>query len=147
MSSKSRPGNTLLLLPLVFILLSGCSGAETIELTVGGISVTAEIADTQELRQQGLMGREHLDENHGMLFIFPDELPRSFWMKNTPLPLSIAYIDSRGIIRTIKTMKPYSLDSVESEYSVKYALEMNQGFFKRNGIKPGEQIVLPDSVK
>ena len=111
-------------------------------ISVEGIEISVEIADDAESRRTGLMGRKSLDENHGMLFIFDMDQKLSFWMKNTLIPLSIAYISSDGRIMEIYDMKPESLRPVESVNSVRYALEMNRGWFEKNGIVPGGIIEL-----
>ncbi len=104
--------------------------------------VTAEIARTPEERNHGFMEREKIPEGTGMLFIFETDQKLSFWMKNTPHPLSIAYIDSRGKIRDIFDMTPYSLATIDSTVSVRYALEVPQGWFKKNNINPGDYLTL-----
>ena len=104
------------------------------------VTVEAEIADTEESRQFGYMEREHIPEGTGMLFVFDRDQILSFWMKNTPHPLSIAYIDSRGKIRNIYDMTPFSLASVVSTVSVRYALEVPQGWFEKVGVKVGDTV-------
>lgn len=107
------------------------------------ITVNAELARTPEERNFGFMERKKIPDGTGMLFIFEYDRQLSFWMKNTPHPLSIAYIDSKGIIREIYDMKPFSLASVQSTVSVRYALEVPQGWFEKNQITPGAKISLP----
>jgi uncharacterized membrane protein (UPF0127 family) len=109
-------------------------------IVVGNERVTAEIAEKPKDRQRGLMFRESMPENHGMLFLFPDEILRSFWMKNTPLPLSIAYADSSGRIVHIADAQPHSERLISSERPARYVLEMNQGWFRRHGVYPGDEI-------
>ena len=104
------------------------------------VTVKAEIADTEESRQFGYMEREEIPDGTGMLFIFDRDQVLSFWMKNTPHPLSIAYIDSRGKIRNIYDMTPFSLASVVSTVSVRYALEVPQGWFEKVGVKVGDTV-------
>ncbi|MCR4578910.1 MAG: DUF192 domain-containing protein [Treponema sp.] len=106
------------------------------------IEVLAEIAKKPEDRTKGYMERKKIPEGTGMIFIFEQDQILSFWMKNTPHPLSIAYIDSTGKIRDIFDMKPYSLAPVLSTSSVRYALEVPQGWFKKNGIAVGDTIEL-----
>jgi uncharacterized membrane protein (UPF0127 family) len=115
--------------------------AGLIELEVGYASVAVEIADTPELRNQGLMHRLHLDDNCGMLFVYPDSAPRSFWMENTYIPLSIAYIDDLNVILSIQDMKPFDRSDVCSVENAAYALEMSQGWFEENEIVPGQSVV------
>lgn len=116
------------------------SGGETVE-------VRAEIADNDAERQRGLMERTALAEDAGMLFVFGFELPRSFWMRNTLIPLSIAYIDSEGRIVDLQDMEP--LDDEPPHYAsaepAQYALEVNQGFFDDNGVEVGDTVELPET--
>ncbi|MDD7459093.1 MAG: DUF192 domain-containing protein [Treponema sp.] len=102
--------------------------------------VRAEIAKKQEERNYGFMNRKNIPAGTGMLFVFEEEQQLSFWMKNTPHPLSIAYITKNGTIRDILDMKPYSLNPVLSSGSVMYALEVPQGWFKANGIETGDKV-------
>ena len=112
----------------------------TVNLTVGGVTVVAEIADTPALRERGLMGRDSLPENHGMLFVYADEQVRSFWMRNTPIALDIAFIDRNGSIVNIETMEPQTDETTVSVSPVMYALEMSAGWFASNGVGPGARI-------
>ena len=105
--------------------------------------VQAEIAEKTEDRNHGFMERKTIPDGTGMLFVFERDQILSFWMKNTPHPLSIAYIDSKGKIRDIFDMTPYSLSSIVSTVSVRYALEVPQGWYKKNGITTGDSVVLP----
>ena len=105
--------------------------------------VAAEIAEKTEDRNHGFMERKTIPDGTGMLFVFERDQILSFWMKNTPHPLSIAYIDSKGKIRDIFDMTPYSLASIVSTVSVRYALEVPQGWYKKNGITEGDTVILP----
>ena len=105
--------------------------------------VKAEIAEKAEDRNHGYMERKIIPDGTGMLFVFDKDQILSFWMKNTPHPLSIAYIDSKGKIRNIYDMTPYSLSSIISTVSVRYALEVPQGWYKKNGITEGDAVILP----
>ena len=106
-------------------------------------TVAAEIAEKAEDRNHGFMERKNIPDGTGMLFVFEKDQILSFWMKNTPHPLSIAYIDSKGKIRNIYDMTPYSLSSIISTVSVRYALEVPQGWYKKNGITEGDAVVFP----
>lgn len=106
------------------------------------ITVKAEMAIKPEDRNFGYMKRKNIPEGTGMLFVFEADQILSFWMKDTPHPLSIAYIDSKGRIRDIFDMTPYSLSSIVSTSSVRYALEVPQGWFKKNNIQVGDTINL-----
>ena len=96
-----------------------------------------DIADNDVLRSLGLMCRETMPENNGMIFIFDTERTLSFWMKNTKIPLSIGYIDKNKSLVDIFDMQPMDEKSISSTKPVLYALETNQGWFKKNNIKPG----------
>lgn len=121
---------------------------QTITLELAGQPVEIEVAITQPERSQGLMYRESMPENHGMLFVFERPEYLSFWMKNTKIPLSIAFIREDGTISNIEKMKPHRgpFDPTEHYRALQrcqYALEMNQGWFENHGVKEGEQIPLP----
>lgn len=107
--------------------------------------VRVEIADDADEQAQGLMNRKKLGEKRGMLFVFPEERERSFWMKNTYIPLSIAYINSEGRIIDIQDMKPLDDEppSYVSAEPAQYALEVNKGFFDERGVKVGDEVQLP----
>ena len=117
-------------------------------LLVGAQELTVEIADEPHERALGLMYRRSLPENSGMLFIYEDAQVRAFWMKNTFIPLSIAYINEKGAIVHIADMKPLSTASVSSLLPAQYALEVNKGWFERHNIKKGDVILsLTDGEK
>lgn len=116
-------------------------GLRVAELQIANAAVTAEIADTPQASENGLMFRDALPEDRGMLFIFEQPKKASFWMRNTKIPLSIAYIDSAGRILEIKSMNPMDETVVPSSSDeVAYALEVNQGWFGRHGISSGAKI-------
>lgn len=93
------------------------------------------------------MNREALTRGEGMLFVFPESQPLSFWMKNTLIPLSIAYIDDEGIIIDILPMEPRDLSAVSSSAPARYALEVNQGEFAYHRIKVGDKVVIPSEYR
>jgi uncharacterized protein len=117
----------------------------TIHASCGEVRVRVEVADDPAEQAKGLMYRKALGKNRGMLFIYPEERELSFWMKNTLIPLSIAFIDSERRIIDIQDMKP--LDDRPPHYvssePAQYALEVNQGFFKKRGVKVGDRVELP----
>ena len=102
--------------------------------------ISVELAITPAQQQRGFMERKLIPEGTGMIFLYKEDTKLRFWMKNTPHPLSIAFIDSSGIIKEIYDMTPYSLETIESTYSVRYALEVPQGMFKRMDIKEGDKL-------
>jgi uncharacterized protein len=117
-------------------------------LEIGDVTVDAEIADDSAERSHGLMERTSLPLDHGMLFVYPDERPRTFWMKNTPLPLSIAFMDAQGRIVRIADMEPYDLQPVPSGRPAMYALEMTKGWFALHAVQVGVAVRgLPPAAK
>ena len=143
---------SILLLAVGALSLSACAhkGNPTLRretLSVGSAVVSAEIASSPKERELGLMFRRKLDDGKGMLFVFETDDHLTFWMKNTLLPLSIAYIAYDGTIREILDMEPQSLAPVPSQYSVRFALEVPQGWFSRAGVRVGDRVDIPDSVK
>jgi uncharacterized membrane protein (UPF0127 family) len=116
--------------------------------TVKGKVVKIELAETEEVRQRGLQHRTSLPPDSGMLFVYPEENILSFWMKDTPLPLSIAFIKSDGTILEIYDMQPNNdKDIISSSAPVQYALEMIQGWFNQSQIKAGDTVVFSKELK
>jgi hypothetical protein len=113
---------------------------EELTLHIGKHAVRAEIADTAKSRELGLMGRERLCADCGMLFIFEMADRHNFWMKNTPLPLSIAFIAADGGIINIEEMQPNTTTLHGALGNALYALEMNSGWFERNEVKPDDTV-------
>ena len=121
-------------------------GTVTIAQSFRRVRLQVEVADTPASRAQGLMHRRHLDESAGMLFIFEETSRGGFWMKNTLIPLSIAFIDEKWGIVDIKDMKvapdpkdgPFTVYDSAKPY--RYALEVNEGFFTRSGVKVGAKV-------
>ena len=139
----------LYLFSLIIFLsaLSGCSGLETfekkdiaIEGSRGRITLRAEIALSQAQHQQGYMHRKEVKDGEAMLFIFERDQILSFWMKNTLVPLSVAFIAFDGRILEIYDLEPGNLNPVPSSRYVRYALEVPQGWFGRAGIGPGDRL-------
>lgn len=110
---------------------------QAITLGAGIHNIRAELAITPEQRQQGLMFRRDLASHQGMLFVFEEPQPQCFWMRNTPTPLTIAFVADNGNIVNLADMKPFDESSHCSTLPVRYVLEMNQGWFAKRGIKPG----------
>lgn len=144
------PGLVIALTFSAVSVTTACSrttDSEVAELHVNGHRFSVEIAADNETRAQGLMFRERLEPRHGMLFVFEDDQRRSFWMRDTSIPLSIAYIRRDGTITEIYDMQPYSLEPVTSVAEVRYALEVNQGEFRELGIRAGDRVVLPEGIR
>jgi len=147
MNSKNR--NLLLICYLLFVIcyFFSCDSkkmpVQEISIVKDGKVITvikAEIAKTQEERSKGLMYRKSLQDGCGMLFVFDKDEVLSFWMKNTLIPLSIAFIAYDGKIIDIKDMYPQDTNSIKSSRSVRYALEAPQGWFSRVGINVGDTV-------
>lgn len=109
-------------------------------LSIGMYRIDAEVAATNETRMRGLMHRTEMGAQQGMLFIFDGKQRHCMWMKNTFLPLSVAFADESGKILNIEDMQPQTETSHCAAEPARYALEMNQGWFKAKGIKPGARI-------
>ena len=140
----------ILMLGLLLSLLNGCTGRSsgdlpTVEIQLGTKSYTLEVADEPLERETGLMRRDEMPSDHGMIFVFPDEQPRRFWMKNTRIPLDILFISSSGRIVSISTMKPY-VGEAESGDAAKYVIELNAGEASKSGVKIDGQIQIPKAI-
>ena len=125
------------------LLLCGSAAAEPfpeMELGIGMYRIETEVAVSEEMREQGLMFREKMPANHGMLFVFPAPAQVCMWMKNTLLPLSVAFLDDQGAIVNIEEMQAKTLNNHCSAKPIRYALEMNAGWFKQRGFGPGAQV-------
>jgi uncharacterized membrane protein (UPF0127 family) len=111
------------------------------KIIVGKTPLRVEVAVTLEKQERGLMFRQSMPENEGMLFVYKEPQEMSFWMRNTFIPLDIAFVDADGIILNIHQAKPLD-DSIHyrSAGAAKYVIETNQGWFSRNGIRPGDKV-------
>ncbi|MGE3074935.1 MAG: DUF192 domain-containing protein [Dehalococcoidia bacterium] len=109
-------------------------------------TVTVEVAATTRERQQGLMFRQELDEDKGMLFLFPRDVLIGFWMKNTYVPLDIAYISADGEVLEIRAAKPLDETTLSPAKEYRYTLEVNQGWFERHGLDVGAKVDLPKGL-
>ncbi len=132
---------------LAILFSSACiqSNLPTTTVKINSTIVTAEIADDDRERTIGLMNRTSLAENAGMIFIFDDEKHRSFWMKNTLIPLDMIFISANGAIVDITTMQPcksFFCESYRSKLPAKYVLEVNAGFAEGHGVKVGDRVEL-----
>ncbi len=140
---------------LVALLSIGCGERplppgrphDVVELNVKDKRLIVEVACDEGSRALGLMRRSHLPENHGMVFIYPSRRVMSFWMKNTTIPLSIAFISDEGVIQQVEDMEPNELRTTRSTQMLRYALEVNQGWFERNQVGVGDRIVDFDKLQ
>ena len=123
------------------------SKGDLVPLKINDTEINVEYADEPNERQLGLMFRREMCEDCGMLFKFDRIRIVSMWMKNTYIPLDVAYINAFGRITDIKAMEPENLDSVPSSVPVLFALEMNQGWFAENNIKVGDRVDIPLEIR
>ncbi len=130
------------ILALTLMLLTGPASADMprIELTVGFYRIEAEVAANQDNRMQGLMQRRAMAANQGMLFVFPQDARHCMWMRNTLLPLSVAFLDAEGRILNIEDMQPQTEDNHCAAGPARFALEMNLGWFAGKGLQSGTRI-------
>jgi uncharacterized protein len=112
----------------------------TYPLKIKGHTARVEVAVTEEEKRTGLMFRRSLGENSGMIFVYENDGRWAMWMKNTYVPLSVAFIDRNGRILNIEDMQPLTEDTHQAAGPAKYALEMNQGWFAKNGIGKGDKV-------
>lgn len=150
------PGLSLALLAAAVLLSSGCAKQEPqpearptetqtvkpadtyFSLTLGQTPLQAQLALSSAEQQRGLMHRDSLAEDHGMLFVFANAQQQAFWMKNTLIPLDIGYFDAEGVLREVYQLYPGNLNAVESfRNDIQFALEMNEGWFARQGVAVG----------
>lgn len=134
------------LLMLTMLAITGCGGNDTetpkviFHTASADPQLKVEVARTGQERATGLMGRQSLAEDTGMLFVFETPTRGGFWMKDTLIPLSIAFVDPEGVIIDIQDMEPGSLESHYPAKPYVYAIEVNQGYFSRNGIAIGDRV-------
>ena len=147
------------LLWLVLLCVPGCadsatapsgpqpqSGLAMVTMPIGNQTFTLEVADTDEKREIGLMSRDSMPASHGMIFVFPREEPRGFWMKDTRIPLDIIYIAADRRVASIHQMNPFDLTRVNSAGPAMYAIELNADTAKKLGVKPGDRLGIPPEV-
>ena len=127
---------------LTLACLTAAAHAElpAVRLAAGMHLIRAEVADNMSTRMEGLMHRKSMPQNSGMVFVFDENATHCMWMKNTLMPLSVAFIDEAGAIINIADMQPHSEQSHCAARPARYALEMNRGWFAQRGIKPGTKL-------
>ena len=114
-----------------------------VQLTADGHPIQVYVARSDEERALGLMHRREMPQDEGMLFMCDRSAVQKFWMKDTPLPLSIAFVDEDGTILKIADLEPHDLESESSDHPVRFVLEVNQGWFAERGIAPGARLSGP----
>jgi hypothetical protein len=123
------------------------SDLPTVRMQIGKDRFTLEVANTSATREYGLMHRDSMPSDHGMLFVFPDERRLGFWMKNTRIPLDIIYLDAGGKVVSIHQMKPHDLRSTYSDGPAKYVIELNAGRAEKTAVKRGDPLEIPAGVE
>ena len=148
------PSRLFYSLPALALVLCGCSPDEPVSdrpvsidawlpLAINEVEIEAQIAVTPPEMRKGLMYRESLAENSGMLFAYAAPRQVSFWMANTPLPLDIGFFDGDGVLKEVHRMVPFdTIRTVSRSGEIKYALEMNRGWYSRNSLYPGARLDL-----
>ncbi len=132
----------------VLLAATGCATRqERVPVTVGSDVFTVEVARTTEQRARGLMHRRSLGEREGMLFVFDADQHLTFWMKDTLVPLTIAFLSSEGRIVQIEDLEPLSQKTIRSRQSARYALELPRGAFAEAGAVEGDVVVLPEGLR
>jgi uncharacterized membrane protein (UPF0127 family) len=130
----------LAVLFVFFLSASALAEMPVKQLEISGHTFLVEVANTEASRSQGLMFRQSMDENNGMLFVFSEIAPHSMWMMNTYIPLSVAFLNEKGVILNIADMMPGTTAAHPSAGPAKYAIEMNLGWFAARSIKPGARV-------
>src|SRR5688572_22406408 len=148
MPRMKRATHFLAALALAASVLPACAqdpqmNLPRVKLSAGMHQIDAQVAQTPDQRATGLMHRKEMPQHEGMLFVFEQPSMQCFWMKNTLLPLSTAFVADDGTIVNIEDMKPQTLDSHCSQKPVRYVLEMNQGWFKKKGLAAGARLSGP----
>lgn len=163
MTFARRPAIALALLAAVLFAACGDDGASepqppssarglpAVSLTVSGeggrrAALVVEVAATQASRERGLMFRDSLAEGRGMLFLFAMDQAGGFWMKDTRIPLTIAYLDSDGGVLELRDGVPFDTVALLPQQPYRYALEVNRGWFERHGLGPGDRVDLPHGL-
>ena len=139
--------NALLAVGLASLLLSCGGRREIIRVTIGGEVFQIEVARTEGEKTQGLMHRKALGPRQGMIFVYEADEHLSFWMKDTSLSLTLAFLSKDGQILQIEEMKPFSLRPLASERAARYALELPRGALESLGVRVGDRVILPEGLR
>ncbi len=136
------------LLLFSLLLLSACQERELITVYVGKTAARVELAATADQRREGLMYRQSLGSNQGLLLVFARPKEQKMWMLNTRIPLDVGFFDAAGVLLNVATMEPDGGKTIHRSVApALYALEMNRGWFSDNGLVPGERLTLPATIR
>lgn len=153
---RRLPLPSFVLLSTVLTFTAGCeqnaarqSGTNwwTVPMQIGNKTFNLEVADNYESRKTGLMHRKSMPPDHGMIFVFAEEQPLGFWMKNTLIPLDVIYLDAKGKVVSVKKLEPLDLTPVSSDGPAKYAIEINRGAAAEAGVKAGDVLTIPERAR
>lgn len=141
-----------LLIALAGLAMAGCErspagGLPVVKMKIGSETFTLEVADTDTTRARGLMHRDSMPADHGMIFVFDTPQVLNFYMKNTRIPLDIIFVDSGGRVVSIAAMRPFDWSTTPSAAPARYAIELNQGAAARSGIAAGDLLDLSPVAK
>ncbi|HWE01821.1 MAG TPA: DUF192 domain-containing protein [Tepidisphaeraceae bacterium] len=132
-------------------LLGGCqqspAALPVVSMKIGNQTFHLEVAATPESQETGLMKRDGMPEHHGMIFVFPQDEVRNFWMKNTRFPLDIVFLNSGGVVVSIRQMIAYDESLTSSDSPARYAIELNKGAAAAAGLKVGDTLAIPEPAK
>lgn len=120
---------------------------KTVPMQIGSKTFELEVARSTAEQEKGLMERDAMPANHGMIFVFPDEEERGFWMKNTRIPLDILFLTAAGKVVSISQMQAYDRTVTQSHGDARYAIELNLGAAQEAGVKPGDQLAVPPGAR
>lgn len=133
------------------LLAGGCeqspAGLPVVKMKIGDRVFHLEVARTESQQEKGLMKRDALDPDHGMIFVFPEELVRSFWMKDTRFPLDILFLDSAGRVVSVHQMRAYDQHNTSSDLPARYAIELSKGAAEAAGVKAGDVLQIPPEAR
>jgi uncharacterized membrane protein (UPF0127 family) len=119
----------------------------TVPMKIGSKTFTLEIANDTLEREKGLMRRDSMPADHGMIFVFAGEERLGFYMKNTRIPLDIIFLNANGVVVSIKQMRPYDVSTTYTDAPAKWAIELNQGQAAASGVKVGDQLTIPETAR
>jgi uncharacterized membrane protein (UPF0127 family) len=122
-------------------------GLPEVTMPIGSKTFTLEVATTPRQHSTGLMYRDSMAPDHGMIFVFPEDHDSGFWMKHTRIPLDILYVDKTGTVVSVHQMQPFDLTAVVPQRAYRYAIELNQGTAAGVGVKAGDQLVIPEGAR
>ena len=126
---------------------AGAATLPTVPMTIGSKTFTLEIANDAAEREKGLMRRDSMPADRGMIFVFPAEERLGFYMRNTRIPLDIIFLNANGVVVSIKQMRPYDVSTTYTDAPAKWAIELNQGQAAAAGLKVGDQLKIPDAAR